>query len=132
MKMTSHFKHKQVGGDHYERLGIQPIEFCLGNDLGPCETNIVKYITRAKKDPINDLRKARQYAQFILEMEANPPGPIRYTDYSVANELSYARGKAVEYVIKWSKTGDSAALAKLLEVIDVIIEKEMAPKQTDD
>ena len=63
MKMTSHFKHKQVGGDHYERLEIQPIEFCLGNNLGPCESNIVKYITWLKKDPINDLRKARQYAQ---------------------------------------------------------------------
>lgn len=131
MKMTSHFKHKQVGGDHYERLEIQPIEFCLGNNLGPCESNIVKYITRLKKDPINDLRKARQYAQFLLEMEANPPGPIRYTDYSVANELSYAKGKAIEYVIKWSKTGDTAALGKLLEVIDVIIEKEMAPRKTD-
>ena len=125
MKMTSHFKHKQVGGDHYERLAIQPIEFSLGNDLGPCETNIVKYITREKKDVVNDLRKARQYAQFILEMEANPPGQIRYTDYSVANNLDYARGKAIEYVIKWSKTGDTAALSKLLEVIDVIIEREI-------
>lgn len=125
MKMTSHFKHKQVGGDHYERLKVQPIEFCLGNDLGPCETNIVKYITREKKDVVNDLRKARQYAQFILEMEANPPGPIRYTDYSVANNLDYARGKAIEYVVKWSKTGDTAALGKLLEVIDVIIEREI-------
>ena len=64
-------------------------------------------------------------------MEANLPGPIRYTDYSVANELSYAKGKAIEYVIKWSKTGDTAALGKLLEVIDVIIEKEMAPRKTD-
>jgi len=123
--MKSRFNHKQVGGSHYERLKVQPVEFYLSNDLGPCEANIVKYVTRIKKDVVEDLRKARQYAHFLVEYEQNPPPKIRYTDYSSANNLDYARGKAIEYVIKWSEKGDTAALSKLLELIDVMIEREI-------
>ena len=127
--MTSRFNHKQVGGSHYEKLAIQPIVFAMGNGLGPCETNIVKYITRDKGANVNDLRKARQYAQFLLEFESNPVGMVRYTDYAVANDLDYARGKAIEYVVKWAQKGDAAALSKLLEVIDVIVEREVGLKR---
>lgn len=130
--MKSRFNHKQVGGNHYERLKIQPIEFCLSNNLGPCETNIVKYVTRIKKDVVEDLRKARQYTHFLVEDAQNPPTKIRYTDYSAANHLDYCRGKAVEYVIKWTEKGDTQALSKLLELIDVMIEREIEIGQRND
>lgn len=57
----------QIGGDHYKGHAIQPIEFILANDLGFCEGNIVKYATRYKvKGGIEDLRKLRHYADFLI------------------------------------------------------------------
>lgn len=58
----------QVGGDHYKRMGIQPIEYILANDLGFCEGNAVKYITRFKqKGGKQDIQKAIHYLQILLD-----------------------------------------------------------------
>jgi len=60
---------KQVGGDHYQ-IPIQPIEYILKNELGYCEGNAIKYITRhKKKNGSEDLLKAIHYLQMLLEME---------------------------------------------------------------
>lgn len=62
----------QVGGEHYKNQKIQPIEYILANQLGFCEGNIVKYITRHKfKNGAEDLKKVIHYAQFLLEFEYN-------------------------------------------------------------
>jgi hypothetical protein len=61
---------RQVGGTHYEKLKIQPIQYILENNLGYCEGNIIKYITRWKdKNGIEDLRKIIQYAEFLIDQE---------------------------------------------------------------
>jgi hypothetical protein len=61
---------RQEGGDHYTKLAIQPIEYILGNDLGWCEANVVKYITRHHdKGGADDVRKAIHYCQMLLEKE---------------------------------------------------------------
>jgi hypothetical protein len=45
----------------------------MANNLGYCEGNIIKYITRWKaKGGIEDLRKIKQYVDFIIENEMNP------------------------------------------------------------
>jgi S1-C subfamily serine protease len=36
----------QVGGDHYTKMAIQPIEYIFANDLGFAEGNIIKYVSR--------------------------------------------------------------------------------------
>jgi hypothetical protein len=57
---------KQIGGDHYD-LAIQPIDYIMGNGLGYCEGNVVKYITRhTSKNGAEDIRKAIHYCEFIL------------------------------------------------------------------
>jgi hypothetical protein len=38
----------QVGGDHYKKYRIQPIEYCHANGLGACESYVIKYVTRWK------------------------------------------------------------------------------------
>lgn len=59
-----------MGGNHYHKRTIQPIEFIQANDLGYEEGNVVKYITRhADKGQSEDLKKAIQYIAFILEDE---------------------------------------------------------------
>jgi hypothetical protein len=60
----------QVGGSHYKTLEIQPIEFCHKNKLGPCESNIVKYITRWKdKGGKADLEKVKHYVDLLIQLE---------------------------------------------------------------
>lgn len=58
----------QVGGVHYD-LPIQPITFIMANELGFCEGNAIKYLCRymRKGTPRQDLLKARQYIDFLLE-----------------------------------------------------------------
>lgn len=59
---------KQIGGDHYFRLAIQPVEFITKNGLGFLEGNIIKYVTRWKsKNGIEDLRKAAHYLEMLIE-----------------------------------------------------------------
>ena len=59
---------EQIGGTHYSNLAIEPIDFITANNLGFCEGNIVKYITRWKaKNGIEDLKKARWYIDFLIE-----------------------------------------------------------------
>lgn len=63
-------KDKQIAGSHYQKSEIQPIDFILKNNLGFCEGNIVKYITRYKyKNGIEDLLKAQHYVEFLIEQE---------------------------------------------------------------
>lgn len=65
MKKT---KDNQVGGNHYRKLKIQPIEYIMANQLGYCEGNVVKYITRWEdKGGVQDLDKAIQYINFIKD-----------------------------------------------------------------
>jgi hypothetical protein len=58
---------KQVGGDHYKLMKMQPVEFILANDIDFCTGNIIKYVTRDKGDKIENLRKARHYIDILIE-----------------------------------------------------------------
>jgi hypothetical protein len=61
---------KQVSGNHYKDKGIQPIVYIHANNLGFCEGNVVKYVTRWKdKGGEADLRKAIHYLELLLELE---------------------------------------------------------------
>ena len=60
--------NKQVGGNHYKDMKIQPINYILENDLGFCEGNIIKYVSRYKeKNGVEDLEKVIHYAELLIE-----------------------------------------------------------------
>ena len=64
--------NKQVGGSHYRDKGIQPIIYIHANDLGFCEGNVVKYVTRwREKNGVADLKKAIHYLELLIELEGN-------------------------------------------------------------
>ena len=64
--------NKQVGGSHYRDKGIQPIIYIHANDLGFCEGNVVKYVTRWRdKNGVADLKKAIHYLELLIELEGN-------------------------------------------------------------
>ena len=61
---------QQVGGNHYKKFKIQPLEYALENGLGICEHAVVKYVSRWNdKGGVEDLRKARHYIDLMIERE---------------------------------------------------------------
>ena len=61
---------KQVGGNHYSKLAIQPMEYAFKNRLDPLQFSVVKYITRFRdKNGKEDLEKAKHCIDMLIEME---------------------------------------------------------------
>ena len=59
---------KQVGGSHYKKYKIQPVEFIIKNNIGFVEGNIIKYILRFKeKGGVQDLLKAKHYIELLMD-----------------------------------------------------------------
>ena len=67
---------QQVGGDHYKKLKIQPMEYSMANGLDACQHTIIKYVTRFRdKGGIADLEKAKHTLEMLIEMEGKKPKP---------------------------------------------------------
>ena len=63
---------RQIDGDHYKKLVIQPLEYCLKNNLGICEHGAIKYLSRWRaKNGVSDLRKAIHYIEILIEQEVS-------------------------------------------------------------
>jgi hypothetical protein len=59
-----------VGGDHYTKLKIQPMEYSMANNLNACQHTAIKYLTRYKdKNGVQDLHKAIHTIQMLIEFE---------------------------------------------------------------
>lgn len=64
--------NKQVGGDHYKKYPIQPVQYAMANDLNYCQANAIKYITRYKdKGGVEDLKKAIHNIEILIEIIEN-------------------------------------------------------------
>lgn len=60
----------QVGGNHYAKQKIQPIEYIHANGLPFIEGNICKYATRHRdKGKAQDVEKIIHYAKLLLQLE---------------------------------------------------------------
>lgn len=60
----------QVGGDHYKKLAIQPMEYSMANKLDACQHTAIKYITRFRdKGGVGDLEKAKHVIDMLIEFE---------------------------------------------------------------
>lgn len=55
---------------HYAGLNPDVIAFCLANNIGFCEGNVIKYVCRWRdKGHVSDLRKARDYLDRLIRRE---------------------------------------------------------------
>lgn len=60
----------QIGGDHYTKLPIQPMQYSMENGLDPLQHTIIKYVTRFRdKAGIEDLEKAKHCIDMLIEFE---------------------------------------------------------------
>ena len=90
--MSAH--KKQIGGDHYKRMAIQPSHYIVKNNLGWYEGNIVKYITRHSiKGGKQDIEKVIHYAELLLE--------DKYTSKKSRGEIDVE--KTLKYIRKLNR-----------------------------
>jgi len=60
----------QVGGSHYCKLKIQPMEYSMANGLDACQHTVIKYVTRFRdKGGIVDLEKAKHTIDLLIQFE---------------------------------------------------------------
>ena len=57
---------KQVGGEHYKTLKIQPVEFIIERRLDFAIGNVIKYLVRNKGSRLEDLEKAYHYIELSV------------------------------------------------------------------
>ena len=68
--MSDDIYKRQVGGNHYQSMKIQPAEFINKNKLPFAEGNAIKYICRhINKGGEQDLEKAKHYIDMIIERD---------------------------------------------------------------
>ena len=67
----------QVGGNHYNDMAIQPVTFIMENGISYCQGNVIKYVCRyADKNGIEDLKKAKQYIDFMIKQVEDETPPL--------------------------------------------------------
>lgn len=65
---------KQIGGNHYSKMTIQPVEFIEKNNLSYCQGNVIKYICRfdskhaSAEKQLQDLEKAKHYIEMLIDI----------------------------------------------------------------
>lgn len=66
--MSNKASDKQIGGSHYKNFVIQPTEFCVKNNIGFLEGNVIKYVLRHEhKNGVQDIDKAIHYLELLKE-----------------------------------------------------------------
>ena len=62
--------NKQIGGTHYKELKYQPLDSAIGNNLGPAEFLVLRYICRHRqKGGVEDIDKAIHTLEMLRERE---------------------------------------------------------------
>lgn len=101
----------QVGGDHYKKYAVQPLEFAEKAKLTPIIFCIFKYVCRFKDKgkPREDLKKALHCIDVFLECGREKP-------------LSFELAHIIEFLSQFDKLHRSA----LFEVLKLQTEKTVA------
>lgn len=108
---------KQVGGEHYKKLAIQPAEFIADKYYNFFVGNVVKYLTRDKGKRLEDLEKAYHYIE--LEIPSFPLGKIT-TSHIVWNLRQepffkqFKNGDTYARVVGYTCCGNKAKAKELL------------------
>ena len=83
-------RNTQVGGDHYLKLPIQPMEFAESKVLTFPEASILKYVTRNRsKGGAKDLAKAAHIAELAVAIRNGQDfSDVSFAEYCKVNELT--------------------------------------------
>ena len=125
---------KQIGGNHYLKMEIQPSEFINKNKLQFAEGNAIKYICRhAHKGEVQDLEKAKHYIDMIIERDY-PLIPMteeeEYRNAGITKEEAETSSKEwIKGYKEWKKLKDKGVISDKVKLKELkkIIEKERCP-----
>jgi hypothetical protein len=63
-------REAQIGGNHYKKMVIQPVEYIAMNGLSFLQGSVIKYVSRYKaKGGLQDLEKAKHCIDLMIEFE---------------------------------------------------------------
>ena len=115
---------KQIGGNHYKRFKIQPIEFIILNNLNFPEGNVVKYVCRHRfKDGLRDLEKAKHYIEMLIEFKDKFGKGLSHLGFNLTNKFDHLEGEIIKRIWRYSKSKDVKELEIALECIDKLMEE---------
>lgn len=61
---------KQVGGNHYKNMAIQPVEFITKNEIPFIEGCVIKYVCRHEfKNGVEDIDKAIHFLELLKQIK---------------------------------------------------------------
>lgn len=122
---------KQVGGNWYSKLAIQPMEFSLDHGLDAARHSAIKYITRYKDKGTAslDLHKAIHCLQILIDSLGAFEGARLYIkdldksacEYCELNNLDELQSTAIVAICSALSSCD---LRSAIRSIEVIIEHE--------
>lgn len=127
--------NEQHGGAHYRELKIQPVVFIMKCQMGFCEGNVIKYVTRWRdKGGAGDLRKARHYLQFLMQASwyqrlfNRIRGALRLPDetmtgsrYIEENHISGAAAGVIRHIWYWNLNGARHELVSAMRWMDEML-----------
>lgn len=90
-RLVQSFKKKQIGGDHYLILPIQPWTIIDANKLNFYEGCALKYLLRKKGNRVEELQKAIHYLEHEIEClsSKNPRQCLQCGGPSSESEIGY-------------------------------------------
>ena len=111
----------QVGGQHYKKYKIQPVELYKEFCLGFGESNLIKYSMRHQdKNGLQDLEKVEHYCDLMIQFN-NPIGqfiPMEYIEnFAHLNNLTQFAEQVIEEVSLWLLNGSSDHLQNVKSLI---------------
>lgn len=109
---------RQVGGSHYQGMGMQPIEFAIANGWDAAAFSILKYLSRhAAKNGLQDVQKAGHFIELreqFIEHVIRPGIHVPMADYIARNGLSGETAAALFYLSNWVHLEDERGGMKML------------------
>ena len=124
---------EQIGGDHYTKMRIQPVQFIHANSIPFIEGTIIKYVSRWKsKGGLQDLEKARHMVSMLIAY-----GPDEHAGYMpsfddlaravdayvTANDIPPMEALIIEYVATWRQTNGVRTLKLARSLLDIMISR---------
>jgi hypothetical protein len=96
----------QIGGGHYSKLKIQPVEFIMANNWDFCAGSILKYVTRHRdKNGAQDIKKSLHFVELRDELWHTRHDPkivvISIGDYCKANDILPPETSALCALASW-------------------------------
>lgn len=121
---------KQVGGNHYSKLAIQPMHFSLIHDLNSAKQSAIKYVTRYKDKGTAslDLHKAVHCLEILITVFGTAQAIcMRATSEDIALEyckLNYLTKYQTEAIVEISTATNVYGINAAIKAIEAIIEHE--------